>query len=108
MTIPGIPFLSCPLLALTGLDCPFCGGTRATIQLAQGDVAAALDYNALWVLTLPAVIWLVAARVVPALGGPTIPSFRLTPRVLRVASVVIIAFAVVRNLPISPLSVLKA
>ena len=37
----------CPFRALTGLDCPFCGGLRGTHALLHGDVAAALDYNAL-------------------------------------------------------------
>ena len=105
---PGIPFLTCPLLALTGLDCPFCGGTRASMQLVQGDIGAALDYNALWVLAAPLVVWLVAARLLPAVGGPRLPTPILTPRVMRVAAVLVMAFAVVRNLPIAPFNALKA
>ena len=42
----------CPFRALTGLDCPFCGGLRGTHALLHGDVAAAVDYNALLPLML--------------------------------------------------------
>ncbi|MGI8793867.1 MAG: DUF2752 domain-containing protein [Acidimicrobiales bacterium] len=108
MSITTIPFLQCPLLALTGLDCPFCGGTRATLQLAQGDVAAALDFNLVWVLVAPLVAYLVGAWVLARLGGPRLPAFVITPRVQRAAFVALLAFMVVRNLPIAPFSALKA
>jgi hypothetical protein len=42
----------CPWRALTGLDCPFCGATRAAASLARGDVVTALDHNALFVLVI--------------------------------------------------------
>jgi hypothetical protein len=54
----------CPWRTLTGLDCPFCGSTRAAATLASGDVIGALDHNALFVLgilPLAAVAWLVWA-----------------------------------------------
>lgn len=35
----------CPLLRLTGLYCPFCGGLRATADLTHGDVAGAFARN---------------------------------------------------------------
>jgi hypothetical protein len=42
----------CPWRTLTGLDCPLCGSTRAAASLAHGDVIAALDHNALFVLVI--------------------------------------------------------
>lgn len=42
----------CPWRTLTGLDCPFCGATRSAASLARGDVVAALDHNALFVLVI--------------------------------------------------------
>ena len=45
----------CPWRTLTGLDCPFCGATRAAASLAHGDVTAALDHNAFFVLLILAV-----------------------------------------------------
>jgi hypothetical protein len=54
----------CPWRTITGLDCPFCGSTRAAATLASGDVVGALDHNALFVLgilPLAAVAWLLWA-----------------------------------------------
>jgi len=36
------PHTVCPLLMLTGVPCPFCGGTHAGVDLGQGHPAAAL------------------------------------------------------------------
>lgn len=48
----------CPFKALTGLDCPFCGATRAAAALAHGDLLAALDHNAFFVaVVLPVAVF---------------------------------------------------
>jgi hypothetical protein len=55
----------CPLRTLTGLDCPFCGSTRAAGALARGEVVPALDHNALFVLVilpLAVLAWVVWVR----------------------------------------------
>jgi hypothetical protein len=36
------PATICPFRALTGLPCPFCGGTTAAVHLGHGDVRGAL------------------------------------------------------------------
>jgi hypothetical protein len=36
------PATLCPLRAVTGLPCPFCGGTTAVARLGRGDVVAAV------------------------------------------------------------------
>ena len=36
----------CPLLRLTGVPCPSCGGTRAALNLLAGDPVTALSLNA--------------------------------------------------------------
>ena len=57
----------CPWRTITGLDCPFCGSTRAAVALAGGDVVTALDHNAFFVLAvLPMALvawglWLISA-----------------------------------------------
>jgi hypothetical protein len=40
--------LPCPMLAITGVPCPLCGGTRAFVHAAQLQ-SSFLDYNAVWV-----------------------------------------------------------
>jgi hypothetical protein len=89
----------CPLRAFTGLDCPLCGATRATRALVlHGDVARAVDLNALYVAALPvlavlALVWWRAGRPPRWLAHPRLPS---------ALAAVAVAFAVVRNLPMAP------
>ena len=44
----------CPLHALTGLDCPTCGGLRAAHQLLHGHFRAAFGLNPFLFFALPA------------------------------------------------------
>lgn len=106
--LPVSPFTTCPLLALTGLNCPFCGGTRATFALLRGDVGAALDLNALWVLSIPLLAWFVLARLLPAVRQRRWPSFAISAVAARRVGLVLVAFAVIRNLPVDPFALLKA
>src|SRR4051794_10476989 len=94
----------CPVKALTGLDCPGCGSLRAVHALSHGDVLGALDHNGLFVVFLPvmvlsAVLW---ARSRPQ---PAWLSARYTGWAV---FAVVIGWAVVRNLPFTPLMALRA
>jgi hypothetical protein len=90
----------CPTKAVTGLDCPFCGGLRAVASLGRGDVVRAMDHNLLVVLAVPlAVVWWVVWWRADRRGEPA-PRLRL-PRAAWVAIVGVLAvFTVVRNLPV--------
>jgi hypothetical protein len=75
----GLPFLpSCPVSALTGIECPGCGGLRASWSLLHGDIAGAWESNPLVFAIIPAlavglVLWLKAAvsnTAVPRLPRP--------------------------------------
>lgn len=86
----------CPLHALTGLWCPFCGLTRAAWAVGHLRWRLAMDANPLAPAYLVGVIvflWVLA-------GGPT-PRVRL--ELLRagrwLASAGVLGFAVARNLP---------
>lgn len=64
--------LPCPLRAVTGWDCPLCGGTRLGGALLHLDLAAAFAANpvvfvGLGVLTLLGIAW-----IVELLGGPAV------------------------------------
>jgi hypothetical protein len=90
----------CTFRVLTGLQCPGCGATRATHELLHGRLLAAWNYNALWVLMLPVVVY-AAASELRLLGGrrPLPGNLARQPWfwVAIVASAIV--FFVVRNLP---------
>jgi hypothetical protein len=50
----------CPFHGLTGVDCPFCGMTRATLALGRGDWRAALALHPLAPLVLAGILGLLA------------------------------------------------
>ena len=97
----------CPTKALTGLDCPFCGGLRAMHALAHGDLGSAVDHNALVALVIvPALVvlwfvWLRRAWTGVRREPPTRPS-RLQPALLWTAVAVMVAFTVLRNIEAVP------
>jgi hypothetical protein len=43
--VPGRPATVCPLRALTGVPCPFCGGTTAAAHVGHLDLLGALRAN---------------------------------------------------------------
>jgi hypothetical protein len=96
----------CPLYVLTGIYCPGCGALRAGHALLHGHLLTALDYNALLVVAAPFLAWALAAQAVHALTGRRIPTHQLSGVESRAIMWLFIAFMVLRNLPIYPLSVL--
>ncbi len=51
----------CPLRAITGIPCPFCGMTRGVVEAVHGDVAGSLLMN-------PGALLVVVAAVLLVLG----------------------------------------
>lgn len=91
----------CPTRALFGIDCPGCGGLRATHDLLCGDVAGALDHNVLIVVFIPVAIFLWVRWALRAWRGrtpqTTVSQFRRRNQVMIVALVLLLVFGVVRN-----------
>jgi hypothetical protein len=87
----------CPLLELTGLACPLCGGLRATHDLAHLDLAGAWSANALWTVAAPVVVVLWLTWLVSAARGR--PAKVLSSTSAWVTLGVALAFFVARNLP---------
>lgn len=90
----------CLSKTLLGVDCPFCGGLRATNSMLRGHWLAAADHNVLLAVALPvaAVLW--TAWLVRSLRGqprrlPTLPR-----PAIWVGLALVLAFTVVRNLPV--------
>jgi hypothetical protein len=87
----------CPLLELTGLACPLCGGLRATHDLAHLDLAGAWSANALWTVTAPVVVVLWLTWLVAAARGRPVKGLSSTAGWVTLG--VALAFFVARNLP---------
>ena len=93
----------CPTHSLLGIDCPGCGGLRATNALLHGDILGAADHNVLALVLLP-LMAIMFVRWVLVQFGMDIP--RLTwPRAFAwLTPAVVIAFTVARNIPVQGLS----
>jgi hypothetical protein len=75
-------------------------------QLLNGDVPAALDYNALLVLFVPMIIYFVLNLVSVAARGRTLGIGKLPPAGIWAFAVVLLVFGVLRNLPLYPFTIL--
>lgn len=93
----------CPFHSLTGLFCPGCGSTRALYLLVHGHPLAAFGENALAVMLLPFLVYELLAVISQRL--PAV-SPRLRTWVLWVGVSAVIAFTVLRNLPMYPFHLL--
>ncbi|HSJ60107.1 MAG TPA: DUF2752 domain-containing protein [Jiangellaceae bacterium] len=91
--------LPCPLLELTGMACPFCGGTRAAYALAHGDVATAAGHNAVVVSAVPVLVVLWFRWSVRRARGVRGPMVTMSAGALLALGAGLVVFAVVRNLP---------
>lgn len=95
----------CPSRTLLGLDCPGCGGLRGTYDLVHGDVVGALDHNLLLPFLLVAVAYGVVLAVAPLFGRHVRP-LRPPRWAVVTGAVVLVAFTVLRNLPVAGLEFL--
>ena len=91
----------CPTKWLTGIDCPGCGGLRATHDLAHGNIASAFSHNALFVILVPLIVFLLGRNIYSAwTGRPSKPfSPRLSRNLMIGLAIATVAFTIVRNLP---------
>jgi hypothetical protein len=91
----------CPFKAITGWDCPACGGLRAVNDLGHGQLVEAAHSNLLFVASLPLVLGLWALWVRRGWTGGAPP--RLAPGTARAlvlgATLVMLAFTIYRNTP---------
>ena len=101
-------YLPCFFHKLTGLYCPGCGNTRALYALLHLDFSGMLNNNALFPFLAVLLIWLTAGEYLKLLFGKRIlwvPG-KISPVVLAVMVLAVIAFTILRNLPIFPFSLL--
>lgn len=89
----------CPLKAVSGLDCAFCGSLRATHSLTHGDLAGALDHNILFTLISPLLVVGWAVWLLRSLGHDVLPRVQVPRWAMLSMIAVALAFSVMRNLP---------
>ena len=89
----------CPMRAITGWWCPFCGATRAASRLLRGDVLSALQFNAVFVVLLPLVAGLWTAAAFPGRFSWLDPIRARSTPILTAVAVLFGVFMVVRNTP---------
>lgn len=98
--------LPCPFRTITGLDCPFCGSTRAAWALVHVEPVRALGYNALFVALVPLAVW---AWLLDARGRFEASTHPFRRRGFWLGAVgLAVVFGVTRNLPWSPWSALAS
>lgn len=89
----------CPLHAVTGLDCPACGGLRSVFSLTRGDIGAAASHHLLFTVAVPFLVlgwglWTVRAVTRPDARRPHLP------RWAGLAALTLVAvFTIARNVP---------
>lgn len=100
---PGSHFPACPFHAATGLWCPGCGLTRGMHALLHGDVGAALAHNVLTPVAAVVIVWALLAWLLRAWDRQAPRPPRPVARALvTIGPVVLVAFGVLRNLPLAP------
>jgi hypothetical protein len=88
----------CMFHSVTGLNCPGCGMTRALYALLHGNLRLALKDNALFVFTLAALMgW--SGRLICRKLKKQPATFNVAPKFLWGFLIVVLVFAVLRNLP---------
>ena len=90
----------CALKASTGFDCPGCGGLRAAHQLLHGQVRAAFVLNPLLVVSLPFAGWKLLQKILRTTVSRHLPPVVIPPVLIWLGVAALIAFGVLRNLPV--------
>jgi hypothetical protein len=91
----------CTFHKVTGLNCPGCGGLRATHQLLHGNVLTALHHNAMVVLGAPLVVGWIGVWLWQRWRGRPARLSGLSNHWLWALFGAVVVFSVLRNLPFS-------
>ena len=99
-------FPVCPLYSLTGFACPGCGLTRGFHALFHGDVITALDFNLLLPIWAVIIGYVFVSLILLAVRGRGLPMWPSYPKFLWGFMITLVAFGVLRNIPVWPLTIL--
>ena len=87
---------------LTDLYCPGCGVQRSLHALLNGHVITAIDYNLMFILFLPVMIYCILAFTWGKKHAAS--SFIYKPVFSFTVVIVVVSFWVLRNIPVTPFS----
>ena len=96
----------CPFLGLTGCYCPGCGTLRSLHQLLHGNFVSAFGYNPLAVLALPFIVYSYVTGAARAFRIPAPRPVFVHHFWIWTLLVGVIAFWILRNIAVEPLTVL--
>ncbi len=65
-SLAGVTLWTCPIRAATGIPCPGCGLTRASLEVLRGDFSASVQTHAFAPLVLTVLLTMLAALLLPA------------------------------------------
>ena len=99
-------FPPCPVRYLTGLYCPGCGSLRAMHALLHGKLGRAWAMNPLMIVMLPFIIYGLVSAALLELRGRGLPEVMLPANCIRAFCVVVVLYAVARNLSLYPFNLL--
>lgn len=96
-------FPPCPFFTITGLYCPGCGAQRAFHDLLHGNLLSSASHNLLFVAALPLVGYSAFVTTNNIFRSKKMQQrIFYAPRFSLVVLVVVLVFAVLRNIPILP------
>ena len=96
----------CPFRAITGLYCPGCGTLRAGNRLLHGRVDEAMAFNPLAVLMVPVLLYALASSFLLVTRDRPLPRITIPSAWIWSLGAVVLAFGVLRNIPVYPLTLL--
>lgn len=96
----------CPLYSATGIACPGCGLTRGFHALFHGDILTALDFNALLPMYILIFGYFFLGMFLVAVRGRGLSMKPLRAGFLWSFLAISIGFAILRNIPVYPFSIL--
>lgn len=106
-TTPGGPIPLCPTKALLGIDCPGCGSARMLYSLLHGNLTAAARFNALALAALVLLVWAYLAWTYGRVTGRRIRSWQHLRWSPAVTLSLVVAWFVLRNIPVAPFDALR-
>ncbi|ORB85280.1 hypothetical protein B1987_17415 [Mycobacterium kansasii] len=103
---PNGPLPVCPTKALLGIDCPGCGSLRMLYSLMHGNLLAAARFNALGLAAVVLLVWAYLAWTYGRLVGRRIRGWQRNRWAALVTLSLVLAWFVVRNIPVAPFNAL--